>query len=33
LFFYLVTAEDSGGQEGSLGQATCAERSNFTVCP
>ena len=32
-FFYLITAKDSGGSEGTLGLAHCAERSNFTPCP
>ena len=32
-WYYLVTAEDGGGEEGTLGLATCTERSNFTACP
>jgi hypothetical protein len=32
-YFYAVTAEDGAGVEGSLGLATCAERSSFTPCP
>ncbi|MDH3629295.1 MAG: right-handed parallel beta-helix repeat-containing protein [Acidobacteriota bacterium] len=32
-FFYLISAEDGGGAEGSIGFATCVERSNFSVCP
>jgi len=31
--YYLITADDGGGNEGTLGFATCAERSNFTACP
>ena len=30
---YLVTAEDSAGNEGTLGLASGAERSNFNACP
>jgi hypothetical protein len=30
--FYLITAEDGAGEEGTLGLATCAERSNFDTC-
>jgi hypothetical protein len=33
VFGYLVTAEDAGGNEGTLGLSTGAERSNFTPCP
>ena len=32
-FSYLVSAVDGGGNEGTLGVATSAERSNFTRCP
>jgi hypothetical protein len=32
-FHYLITAEDSSGHEGTLGFASCLERSNFTPCP
>jgi hypothetical protein len=32
-FTYLVTAVEAGGDEGSLGFATGAERSNFCPCP
>jgi hypothetical protein len=35
-WYYLITAEDTDVEpprEGSLGLATCAERSNFTPCP
>ena len=32
-FFYLITAEDALGAEGSLGDATCTERSLFGPCP
>jgi hypothetical protein len=32
-WYYLVTSEGNGGEEGSLGLATCTERSNFTPCP
>ena len=32
-WYYLVTAEEGGGEEGTLGLATCTERSNFTACP
>ena len=31
--FYLVTTEEVGGDEGTLGFATGAERSNFNPCP
>jgi hypothetical protein len=31
--FYLVTAVDLAGEEGTLGFGTHAERSNFTPCP
>jgi hypothetical protein len=31
--YYVITAEDSGGNEGTLGLAGCVERSNFTPCP
>ena len=30
---YIITAEDAGGNEGSMGLATCTERSNFNACP
>jgi hypothetical protein len=32
-FTYLVTAQETGGDEGTLGFATGAERSNFCPCP
>ena len=32
-FFYLVSGEDAGGEEGTLGFGTCVERSNFLPCP
>lgn len=32
-FAFLITAEAGGGEEGTLGFATGAERSNFTPCP
>jgi len=32
-FVYLVSAEDSLGEEGNLGFATSAERSNYGPCP
>ena len=32
-FFYLITAEAGNGEEGTLGYATTAERSNFNACP
>jgi len=32
-FFYLITAQAIGGEEGTLGFATTAERSNFNACP
>jgi hypothetical protein len=32
-FFYLVTADDGGMGQGTLGYATGAERSNFNACP
>jgi hypothetical protein len=32
-FYYLVTAEDGSGEEGTLGYGTRAERSNFSACP
>lgn len=32
-FFYLITADSLGGNEGSLGLAAAAERSNFSPCP
>ena len=32
-FFYLVSAENGTGHEGSLGCGTSAERSNFAPCP
>jgi hypothetical protein len=31
--FYLVTGENAGGSEGTLGFAAGAERSNFSACP
>jgi hypothetical protein len=31
-FYYLITAEETGGEEGTLGLGTCAERSNFAAC-
>ncbi len=30
---YVVTAEAANGHEGTLGYATCTERSNFSPCP
>ena len=30
---YVVTAESPAGREGTMGFATCTERSNFTPCP
>ena len=30
---YSITAEDASGQRSTLGLGTCAERSNFSVCP
>ncbi len=33
IYFYVVSAESLAGAEGSLGLATCVERSNFTPCP
>jgi hypothetical protein len=32
IFVYLVMAEEGGGEEGTLGFARAAERSNFTPC-
>ena len=32
-FTYLITAQETGGDEGTLGLATGAERSNFCPCP
>jgi hypothetical protein len=32
-YFYGVTAENAAHQEGSLGFATCVERSSFNPCP
>ena len=32
-FYYLITAEDGSGEEGTLGYATNCERSNFGACP
>jgi hypothetical protein len=32
-FFYLITAESLGGNEGTLGLAAAVERSNFSPCP
>lgn len=32
-FSYLITAESMDAQEGSLGYATCVERTNFSPCP
>ena len=32
-FSYLISAEDANGEEGTLGYAAAAERSNFTPCP
>jgi hypothetical protein len=32
-FTYLVTAQEAGGDEGTLGLATGTERSNFCPCP
>lgn len=32
-FAYAISAEGGAGVEGSLGLASCAERSNFTPCP
>lgn len=32
-FIYLVTAREAGGDEGTLGFAVGAERSNFCPCP
>ncbi len=32
-WFFLVTGEDGQGQEGTLGFAEGAERSNFLPCP
>jgi hypothetical protein len=32
-FFYLITAKDPFGAEGSAGDATCTERSLFQPCP
>jgi hypothetical protein len=32
-FVYLITGVAAGGEEGSMGAGTCAERSNFTPCP
>jgi hypothetical protein len=31
--FYLVTAENGAGQEGSLGDGSCCERPNPVPCP
>jgi len=33
ILFYVVTAENSAGNEGTMGFATCAERSNYAPCP
>ncbi|MBP7149002.1 MAG: right-handed parallel beta-helix repeat-containing protein [Acidobacteria bacterium] len=30
---YIVTAEDAGGSEGTMGYGTSAERSNYSPCP
>jgi hypothetical protein len=32
-WFYLISAEDALGEEGSLGMAAATERSNFAPCP
>jgi len=32
-WFYLITAESGTGDEGTLGLASCTERSNFGPCP
>jgi hypothetical protein len=32
-FVYRITGEGGGGAEGTLGEATCAERSNAAPCP
>jgi hypothetical protein len=32
-WFHLITVEEQGGSEGTLGLGTCAERSNFEACP
>lgn len=32
-FFYVITAEEALGDEGTLGLGTNAERSNFSPCP
>ena len=32
-FAYLITAEDAGGEEGTLGLGSSAERSNYAPCP
>ena len=32
-FAYLITAADGLGAESGMGQASCAERSNFAACP
>ena len=34
-WYYLITAEDTGAaaREGTLGLASCIERTNFTPCP
>jgi hypothetical protein len=32
-FFYIITGEDAGGVEGSMGPGTCYERANSTPCP
>jgi len=31
-FFYLITADDGAGEEGTLGLASCTERGNFSPC-
>ena len=33
LWFYLVSGENSTGEEGTLGFGIAAERSNFAPCP
>ena len=30
---YVITAESASGREGTMGYATCTERSNFAPCP
>ncbi len=32
-FFYLITAVDGSGRQGTLGAGCCAERSRFNACP